>query len=111
MIVEAIKYKPGWMLHLGDDNGRATLRWSFESIDYITEDKTVKVWHSRKWFLSEHMVESEIVQTALMAALAAEEHECREAFMYKGVHVFNPHISIEELMAVAQKREVRSTVG
>jgi hypothetical protein len=54
------------------------------------------------------MVEAEVVQTALAAAIMAEEHEAREAFAYKGFALFNPHISMEALMFVAEKRSVRT---
>ena len=64
-------------------------------------------WKGRKWQLSEHMTEGEIVQTALMACLAAEEHEAREAFNYKGKALFGPHLSIEKLLAIADSIEMR----
>ncbi len=35
-------------------------------------------WRGRKWFLSDHMTDGEVVQTLLMATLAAIEHEVRE---------------------------------
>lgn len=55
-------------------------------------------WKGRKWFLSEHMTDGEIVQTALMACLAASEHEIREQFKYRGVSIFDPHYDIERLV-------------
>lgn len=61
----------------------------------------------RKWLLSEHMTESEVVLTALKAALTAEEHEARENFRYNGKQVFNPHPSIKALNVVADNQEVR----
>jgi len=51
----------------------------------------------RKFYLSEHMIESEIVQTGLMAVLAFEEHEARENFKYKGKRLFGPHIDVNSL--------------
>jgi hypothetical protein len=51
----------------------------------------------RKWRLSEHMTKSEVIQTALMAVLAWEEHEAREAFRYKGRAVFSPHYDVDLL--------------
>jgi hypothetical protein len=56
--------------------------------------------HGRKWRLSEHMTRSEIVQTALMAVLAAEEHEARERFRYRGQPIFGPHFDVEQLYAL-----------
>lgn len=57
-------------------------------------------WYGRKWRLSPHMTEGEVVQTALMATLAASEHEHREKFQYKGVSVFDPHFDIDQLVAL-----------
>ncbi len=58
-----------------------------------------------------HMTESELVQTAFAAALAAEEHECREFFQYQGKRPFQPHVSIHALMAVCDQEDVRTPVG
>lgn len=55
-------------------------------------------WNGRWWRLSEHMTDGEVVQTAFMAVTAAEEHERRERFLYRGVSVFDPHYDIERLV-------------
>jgi hypothetical protein len=60
-------------------------------------------WFGRKWYLSPHMVKGEIVQTAFAACLAWEEHECREAFKYKGQPVFSPHYNIEALVLLCEQ--------
>lgn len=68
----------------------------------------------RKWRLSEHMTKSEIVQTALMAVLAAEEHEIREQFRYKGSAIFGPHFDVDRLHDMAGvdgASDVRPTPG
>jgi hypothetical protein len=62
-----------------------------------------KVWTGRKWRLSPHMTKGEIVQTAFMACLAWEEHECREAFRYKDQPVFSPHYNIESLVRLCEQ--------
>lgn len=56
------------------------------------------IWNSRKWLLSKHMTDGEIVQTAFKAIMTAMEHEVREQFTYKGVSVFDPHYDIEKLV-------------
>ncbi len=60
---------------------------------------------TRKWRLSPHMKESEIVQTALGLALASAEHVVREHFLYKGEQVFSPHFSTEALLEAARQRK------
>lgn len=63
---------------------------------------------SRKWMLSPHMTEGEVVQTALKAVLTAVEHEAREKFRYKGVALFQPHLPIAVMMERASEEERRT---
>lgn len=60
-------------------------------------------WSGRKWRLSPHMTKGEIIQTAFMACMAWEEHECREAFKYKGQAVFSPHFNVEALVRLCEQ--------
>ena len=53
----------------------------------------------RKYLLSTHMTDSEVVQTAFMAVKAFQEHELRESFYYKGALVFNPHLDLSLIAA------------
>jgi hypothetical protein len=64
------------------------------------------------------MVKSEIIQTAFLAVLKAEEHEIRETFQYFHKDLaatgggwwaapFNSHIDIEVLSAHADEVDVR----
>jgi hypothetical protein len=62
----------------------------------------------RKWYLSPHMTESELVLTAFKAALTAEEHECREQFSYRGHRILNPHVSVQALISICAVQDVRS---
>ena len=58
----------------------------------------------REWIISEHATASEIIQTALAAALHFEEHEVREAFKYRGQAVMGPHFDVDDLVALAAVR-------
>lgn len=60
----------------------------------------------RKWYVSPHATDSEIVQTALMAVIAAEEHEAREHFLVDGQAIFGPHHDVNALIDI--KQDVRS---
>lgn len=60
-------------------------------------------WHGRKWMLSPHMTETEVVQTAFKAYMAAVEHEAREGFLWHGVTIFDPHINVNDLVALRLK--------
>ena len=66
-------------------------------------------WSGRKWRLSEHMTKSEVVQTALMAVLAAEEHEAQEQFLYQGRAIFGPHFSVDKLWLLTYEPGAQET--
>jgi hypothetical protein len=93
-ILEHITYK-GWFKVAGAMGDGFYFQWKFEAIDRATGEKSLQ--SGRKWYLSPHITKSEIVLTALKAALTVEEHEAREEFKYRGVMVGNPHINIDSL--------------
>lgn len=78
-----------------DPEGPIYLQVSFDAWDEAT--KKYHVQHGRKWLISRYSTTSEIVQTALKAILAAQEHEVREAFRYKGKAIFGPHFDVDDL--------------
>ena len=61
----------------------------------------------RKWYISRFATESEIVQTALKAVLTAMEHEVREQFTYKGRMLFGPHLDVNALLEIADRKVYR----
>lgn len=60
----------------------------------------LKEFSGRKWLISKHMTESEIVQTVFKAVLTWVEHETRENFKYKDTIVFNPHLDVKQKLDV-----------
>lgn len=94
---------PGYALQVLPDGDTTDspgyLQVSAECLD-ATDHAVVVTQKGRKWRLSLHMTDGEIVQTALMALLAFSEHEIRERFTYRGVTVFDPHYDIEALVAL-----------
>jgi hypothetical protein len=97
-LIAQIKYKPGWRITVHGTPGNFYLQIRFESEDPTT--RVVGEQSGRKWFLSPHMTDGEVVQTALMAVLAAEEHEAREFFTYRGRAIFGPHFNLQKLIAL-----------
>lgn len=67
-----------------------------------------KMEKGRKFYISEHMVDSEIIQTALLAVLTFEEHEARENFLFDGRRPYGPHRSLVNL---DKECELRSNVN
>ena len=51
----------------------------------------------RKWFISKHMTENEIIRTAFMAVEKAEYHELCEKFKYRGKLIANPHLDLVKI--------------
>lgn len=66
-------------------------------------------WRGRKWMLSYHMCQTEIVRTAFMAVEAAVLHEVTENFKYFNIAPFNPHIDIKSMLIMAAYLETRKT--
>ncbi len=50
----------------------------------------------REWILPS-ITPSDIVKTAWMAIQAAEEHEMRENFRYRGKRIFSPHFDVDKM--------------
>jgi hypothetical protein len=63
--------------------------------------------YGRKWHISEFATESEIVLTALKAAITNMEHEVREDFEYKGVKIFQPHVDVNVLAQTSAFSDAR----
>lgn len=95
-VVAQIRYK-NWQFLIAPDE-------SYLQVRFLTADDGP--WSGRKWRLSKHMTRSEIVQTAFMAALACEEHECRETFKYREQAVFGPHFNVEALVKLCEQGQL-----
>ena len=74
--------------------------------------KGYKMHSGRKWYISSHMTDSEVVQTVFLAIKTWEEHEIRETFTYKGERIFGPHFDVESLKEIAENKhlDVREAV-
>lgn len=65
-------------------------------------------WRGRKWYLSEHMTDDEIVKTCYTAFKTCVEHEVMEGFQVDGKILFNPHLNFEELLKISDKEIKRN---
>jgi hypothetical protein len=90
-----------WKFLLRKDGSRPYLQIRFEEPDNMTGEMTE--WRCRKWLLSYHMTDDEIVSTALKATLTAVEHETREQFKWKDQPIFRPHYNIYELHKLSSR--------
>jgi hypothetical protein len=88
------------------DNGRVFLQVVYPAPCTKTGEK--EEWKGRKWYLSKHMTDDEIVKTAYTAFKSCVEHEIMENFKVDGIILFNPHVSFEELLNVSHKEVARA---
>ena len=111
VVLRSVRYKD-WEFFVPADESYLQVR--FSALQLRSDGRWVEptTWHGRKWRLSAHMTRSEIVQTAFMAVLVCEEHECRESFKYRGEAVFGPHFNVDSLVKLCEQGqiEVRSAV-
>lgn len=63
----------------------------------------------RKWYVSSHASKDEVVRTCWKAIEAAVLHEAQEAFKYRGVPIYNPHLDPDHQVQVRQKILSRRT--
>lgn len=61
----------------------------------------IERWSGRKWYLSPHMTDDEIVKTAWAAAQAAVEHEIKEGFKFDNIVLFNPHVDFRKILEIS----------
>lgn len=101
LALQQVNY-PGYTFKIISDSDASDslfyLRATFMAQDNKT--KVVARQLTRKWLLSEHMTNSELVQTALKCVLTSIEHEAREQFEYMGAPVFGPHFDVDELVVL-----------
>jgi len=88
------------------ENGRMYLQVYYECP--CTKTGKVGEWTGRKFYLSKHMTQDEIVKTAYVAFKAAIKHEIMEGFKVDGKILFNPHINFEELLNISHKEITRA---
>jgi hypothetical protein len=79
--------------------GRIFLQIEYESPCIKT--KELVRWRGRKWYLSDHMTDDEIIKTAFSALEAAVNHEVLEGFKVDGITMVNPHVHFESLLRVS----------
>ena len=99
---------PGYAFELCEE---ARNKWYIKATFFCPDAETGKtIQHStRKWYVSPHMTQSEIVQTCFKLCLTSMEHEVRENFKYSGRPIFGPHFDVDKLWEIAtpENQDVR----
>lgn len=102
-----IAYDQAYMLS-GSGNyktGRVFIQLSYDAP--CTKGTEREQWKGRKWYLSAHMTDDEIIKTAYSAFEACIKHEIMEGFTVDNVVLFNPHVNFEELLKISHKEVTR----
>ena len=98
-------------------------QWEVEELR-VGSEETLKGWHvnttfqrpdtdtgivgtgrGRKEFVALGTSESGVVKTAWLLAELIVRHELMEAFLYRGVRIFDPHHTVDELSLPHRMRE------
>lgn len=95
-----------WDFEVVEKGGCLFLRVAFDAPCNHTGELSRQT--GRKWYLSPYMTDSEIVGTALKAALTAVEHEAREEFRWREKAIFGPHFDIRALGSISEAVDVRA---
>jgi len=80
--------------------GRSGETMWFQFTYPVVEKGVSRTAYARRWIIEPNWSAWQLVATAFKAALTVEEHEAREAFLYKGAAVFYPHNDLEEMVSI-----------
>lgn len=88
---------PRWRLMVKGDG--VLLQFVYDEPDSEDESGEAVPQYCRKWYISLHSTDTEIVRTAYKAVQASLEHRLGEHFRFRGVQIYNPHTSIETMLS------------
>lgn len=104
-VVNRVHYEKDY--RVGIMGGGYYIQIEYDEPDIITGE--LEVQRGRKWYISPHATESEIVQTMLRAALDSAEHQVREHFGYIKAGetipklIYGPHFDKDALYDICGK--------
>lgn len=108
-ILTQIEFKyPNWNYVVDTKNDEVFLQGKWQAPDATTG--TTEDMSSRKYFISKYALDAEIIQTALVCALGAVEHELREHFLVDGYRIFGPHIDPKARLNLKDEAQPRSEI-
>lgn len=98
-LVKKITYKDWTIKILVKDDG-FLLQPIFNAPDQYS--KQMEEQHCRKWYVSQHSCDSEIIRTCYLAIQQGEMHELSENFMFNGQRIYNPHLNLKRLADIIE---------
>jgi len=97
-LIGQMTFPHGWSMCMPEwqDENHALLQIvAYNGVDNVTGEPYQ--WKGRKWVITTHMTDGEIIQTIFKAILTAAEHELRETFLVAGRPILDPHYDLEKL--------------
>lgn len=101
-ILSEVKYKD-WQFVVDRKGDGFLIQVQFMGEDTDGSGK-LELQKCRKWFVSQHSCDSEVVRSCFLAIRQAEEHELCERFHYKGHQVYNPHLDMTMMADFISKK-------
>jgi len=102
-LINQVKFRD-WTYHFYMDETRPILQIKFMAPCSDTGEMMLQ--SCRKWFLSFHMTDSEVIQTVFAATLRASEHEVREDFTWRDEPICRPHFDIHSLWELSNEGKI-----
>jgi hypothetical protein len=118
-ILKGISYKTGYGVSVVTPTQIRTYpsnsRGSYVQVEGIVRDVDTgfKDWQrgKREYIDLNNITEGELVQLVFSLYQQFEDHECREAFEYKGFRVYGPHMTLDSLITAARLSRFDGVVG
>lgn len=114
-IVDSVTYKPGWVLRLRRGLGVNTsgywIQWSWIAPNAVQSRKswegplatTTHVTGTPR-YMDPNWAEMDLIREIYLSIVECETHEINEFFRYKDHIIFDPHRTIDTLMATSVQR-------
>jgi hypothetical protein len=105
LLIEACSYRPHWQFYADTKGPMVAFQIGCTEMRSIQDPRHPDVytpWKSGKKFISPHACRQEVIALVFESIVAAEMHEVREWFRYKGASIFNPHLDPDALRSVAR---------
>jgi hypothetical protein len=101
-IIQQVEFRDGWFVVHEKGDGWLVQLCYFDK-DVHTGEREIQ--HCRKFYVSPHMTETEVVETAWAACQRSMMHRAGEYFTYRGKRVYSPHFSIGDRLEMAARPE------
>ncbi len=110
-ILADIRYKEGYyFVAHGNNPNNLAIQVTYMAPDNFEPGSKAKIRTGTIHHpISANSTPGQVVQRALVALMAVDEHEIRENFKYKGLRIFHPHFKLDDLSRFLERRAEKPT--